>query len=374
MDVRTLPAAELEGEALARWQDFQAAQPASVAHNTGGWIEVVRRMGTDTPHLLLAEEDGEIVGGLPAFEYRHPLGAVLSTIPSRGAYTTPTVRDDRDTGEVVGALVDAFRELAAELGCVTATIASNPFRPANDEAVRAQEPDFTFSNRIHYVDLDDYFDESGRVQLRDYHRRSNLSRNLADAEEAGLEVRASTDRQDLEEWYACHVGRMEEVGGDPLPFDLFEAMRAVGAERGTSGFLYVYDGGEMVGGGAYALNEDVVDIMMMSSVGAGLQKGANFLLTDRALRRARERGHRYYNWQASNPPTGGIVRFKEQWGSDTARYHYCTWETGDLTSLLDRPLEEIRQAYAGHYVFPFGLLDDPDQRHFSKLDSDAFGP
>lgn len=374
MKIRVHSPEELGHETLERWHRFQAAESASVAHDHGAWLEVIRRMGTDRPYLFLAERHGEVIGGFPAFEYRHPLGAVLSTVPCPGAYTAPVVREDLDPTGVIGTLVEAFLERAATLGCVTATLASNPFREAIDEAVREAEPRFTLSNRIHYVDLDDYFDASGRVCLRDYHRRSNLSRNLADAEEAGLEVRSSTERRHLEEWYACHVARMEEVGGDPLPFDVFEAMREVGTERGASDFLYVFDGFEIVGGGAYALNEDVVDIMMMSSARKGLEKGANFLLTDRALRRARKRGGRYYNWQASNPPTGGIVQFKKQWGSDTARYHYCTWVTGDLSQLLERPLEEIREAYAGHYVFPFGLVDEPGRRHFSKLDSDAFRP
>lgn len=374
MKVRSVSGPDLDSDLLVRWDEFQSDQRASVAHNTGSWIEVVRHLGTDEPHLILAEEGDELLGGLPAFEYRHRLGSVLSTIPCRGAYTTIVTRDGSEAGPIVARLVDAFLDLADGLGCVTATIASSPFREADADAVLDQDPDFTLENRIHYVDLGDYFDRDGRVQLRDYHTRSNLSRNLATAEDEGLEVRASLERRHLEEWYACHLRRMGEVGGDPLPFDLFEAMREVGAKQGGTEFLYVYDGFSMVGGGAYALNEDVVDIMMMSSAGEGLSKGANFLLTDRALRRARRAGHRYYNWQASNPPEGGIVRFKEQWGSETARYHYCTWETGALSSLLERPHEEIRSAYAGHYVFPFGLLEHPEQRHFSKFDSDAFTP
>jgi SAM-dependent methyltransferase len=73
------------------------------------------------------------------------------------------------------------------------------------------------------------------------------------------------------------------------------------------------------------------------------------------MRWARARGLRHYNWQPS-PPGGGVLRFKQQWGSAELRYAYLTRVTGDVSPILAAGVEAVKVGYPFHYVLPFDRI------------------
>ena len=86
---------------------------------------------------------------------------------------------------------------------------------------------------------------------------------------------------------------------------------------------------------------------------------ANYLMADHSIRWARERGLRFYNWQGS-PPTGGVARWKRQWGSREYRYAYFAKVTGDVEPFLRSTPQDVLRDYRWHFVIPFDRIGCDD--------------
>jgi hypothetical protein len=215
--------------------------------------------------------------------------------------------------------------------------------------------DFTLENFCQVVLLKEFFGTDGTITLRDYHRRSNLSRNLARARGA-VTVRETSDEAVLDVWWALHRERHEAVGATSLPMELFGRIQREIVRKGKGTFLGAFAEEGLVAGAWYIHHGETMDVFMLSASDEGLALGANFLLTDISLQRARETGVRWYNWQSSPSRTSGVYRFKAQWGSHERTYAFITRVVGDISAILAATEAEVREAYRWHYVLPFSAL------------------
>jgi hypothetical protein len=232
-------------------------------------------------------------------------------------------------------------------------VISNPFWP-DDELYRSFfEPDYELENVLQAIDL--------RSDAADswVSGSSNLKRNLRKAESGVLCIDDRQSRANLEEWYEIHAARHTQIGATPLPKSLFTGAleHMVPAEKGHFVFVRLADGGVMVGGALYIHHGRVLDALMPSVSGEHARLGTAFLLGAHSIRRARERGFHFYNWQPS-PPDSGVYRFKRQWGSGDFPYSYFTRVTGDAAAFLAASAEEIAADYRWHYVLPFDQIGD----------------
>ena len=95
---------------------------------------------------------------------------------------------------------------------------------------------------------------------------------------------------------------------------------------------------------------------MMSSSSDAMERRLNFFLVHEILKWCRENDMKIYNWQSTNPPSGGIYQFKQSWGSHLLPYKY-------MTRILDEDafrkmrenftLEQLLNIYKGHFLAPW---------------------
>ncbi|MEW6667496.1 MAG: GNAT family N-acetyltransferase [Thermodesulfobacteriota bacterium] len=353
---------------------FLDSLPDSLVQQSILWSEAIRDIGPDEPFHIAVKDSGAIAGVLTVYLYRHELGNILFSNPQAGSMGSLAVHPAADAASVARLLLDAATDLALNLDCVCLTLTSNPFAK-EDTIGTLMGADYSLCNRVHYLLPDDCFDGNGEYAISHSKFRNNLKRNLLRAEEAGLRVEESYSPEHLLDWYGIHCTRMEEIRGIPLPFPLFRKALEIAVPSDRAAFHYVLDErGRVQGGGFHIYNSRIADIFMMSTTREGQVKGANYLLVHEALKWAKAKGIRVYNWQASNPPEGSVARFKEQWGSRTAIYHYYTKVLGDLGPVLGAGIRRVRDAYRWHYVVPFAIFTDRGKRAFSKTDSEAFLP
>jgi ribosomal protein S18 acetylase RimI-like enzyme len=85
--------------------------------------QLAEMIGGEATHLLLAEEDGVVLGSLTLVVFRIPTGL--------RAWIEDVVVDDAGRGKGVGSALNRFAiDLAAELGCRTVDLTSRPSREA----------------------------------------------------------------------------------------------------------------------------------------------------------------------------------------------------------------------------------------------------
>jgi hypothetical protein len=330
---------------------------------------VVAELGPDRPRFLVCSEAGRDVAGLPLYLFEHPLGNVLSSVPQAGPLGGVFCR--RELGEeererAYAGLLRRADDLARETRCLSLTLITNPFRPDLPLYERHLAPDHVLENFTQFIALEEVVVD-GRLVLRDLERRTSLSRNLRKARAAGLEVEPCRSDADFEAWLRVHAQAHARLGVTPLPRRLLENARRVLEPLGKSLLLLAKAGGEVASGCLYVLHRDVLDVFLLSMNTEYADRGPNFLLTERSLLWARQRGVRIYNWQSAPSRESGVYRYKAQWGSREAPYHFVTRRLCPPERLQQIGLERLRAEYRGHYVVPFGVFRDGfDRIHFGK--------
>lgn len=339
--------------ALERFFD---ACPASFAQQTVAWRNVIAPIGPDEPCFLVCRRGEEIRGVLPAYAFEGRLGRIMTSVPQAGPLGGVAFAGGEDAGAVYEALLTAYLDLARESGAVLASLMTNPFRPDRPLYDRHFRPDYVLENVTQALDLENDVDDDGEPRRAS----ANLRRNLRRAEQSALRVDEEQSPEALSAWYEIHAERHGAIGATPLPKALFTGALAEMVPRDKARFFFVRrtDGkGEMVAGGFYVFHGEVIDALMPAMRMEAAPLAPNYLLAAHTIRWARGRGLRYYNWEPS-PPSGGVARFKRQWGSADFPYHYLTRVTGDAAAILSATPAEISRHYPWHYVVPFDRLGD----------------
>lgn len=357
----------------ARWRGrydalFDACPDAFIQQSTW-WAEAIQELGPDRPIFLLCRDGARDIAGLPLYLFEHRLGNILTSVPQPGPMGGVFCREglaEADMEGAYGALLERASRIAEESRCLTLTIMTNPFRPDLPLCERHLSPDHVLENFTQYVPLDEAV-PGGRVALRGLGRRSNLSRNLRKAHEAGFEVTACDAEADLEAWCRLHEERHTEVGARPLDRKLFRNILGVLGPRGKAGLLLVRAGREIASGCLYVYHRSVMDVFMLSMNPRYVGQAPNFLNTEHSLHWARRMGVRLYNWQSSPGRESGVYRYKRQWGSLEAPYHFVTRRLCAPERLREIGVEALKAEYPRHYVVPFGVFQEGfETRWFRK--------
>lgn len=181
-------------------------------------------------------------------------------------------------------------------------------------------------------------------------RRANLTRNIRKAEQAGLQTALESGWEVLTAWQALHQQRCAELGGAywPLPF-----LACAHACEGLEMVLFTARrAGELVGGILCFHSPQVLDVFMPAATAATQKMGGNHLLAEQLLLWSQRQGIAEVNWQGSNPPDGGVARFKEQWlGEPRERLEWFLPLQPDRLAGVDWPA--LATARPDRFLFPF---------------------
>lgn len=334
--------------------------PDAFIQQSSYWAEVIADLGPDSPILLLANHDGEDIAGLPLYLYRGQHGNVLTSVPQAGPMGGVFCRQglaEHEMHALYQVLLSTAIRLAQAHECLALSIITNPFRPDEELYERHLGVDLWLENFTQHVPIEATVIE-GRITLRDYCRRSNLSRNVRTAQQCGYTIRFCQSDDELEAWHAIHVERHRQLGATPLPLQLFRNMRRHLEPRGKARLVIVAAGDEIASGCFYVYHKDVMDVYILSVNPHFLEKSPNFANTEYSLLWAGSMGCRIYNWQSSPHRASGVYQYKRQWGSIESPYYYVTKLFCEPDRLRRLGPAAIRQGYPWHYVAPFAALED----------------
>ncbi len=343
----------------AEYRRFIASCPGALVQHSWEWREALAFDQRDIPVYFLArDDDGRVLGALPAYEFSGPHGALLLSVPQPGGYGGVVVDPAHpQRSEIYQALLDAFTNEARSRGCLLATIATPPFYADLPLYLEYFAPDFVRENFYQYIDL--AADVAQDAALQPFDVAKYVKRAAQAKAKFGLTTVFTDSDQHFDAWDAIHASRMTELSAARLPRAFLDAIRTqvIGAGKGT--MCYVLDGDTVVAGCMFVGQHDVLDCFMLSGSSAATKTLATSVLIVDALDWARDAGYRYFNWQSSSSRTSGVYQFKQKWGSLEGQHHYLTRITGDITTLRQVPMDTIRASYPWHYVMPFEQFTTP---------------
>lgn len=361
----------LEDRALRERYDglFEACPDAFVQQSTA-WAEVIAPIASDRPYFLLAHADGQDVAGMPLYLFRHPLGNALSSVPQAGplggVFVAPSVAPSQHEA-IYEALLRRAEALALEHECLSLSIITNPFQPDHERYARLLSPTYTLENFTQWIPMRNVVDEERRFVLPDLLRRSNLSRNVKKALDAGFTVKDCDTDEELAAFHAVHARRHAELGVDAFPLSLFQRLRDVLVPAGKARLLLVKKGDAIASGCIYLVHRHVLDVLRITVSSEFLAESPNFLNTRESLLWAHDRGVRIYNWQSSPSRDSGVYRYKAQWGARELPYYFVTKLYCEASRIRSIGLDVLKRDYALHFVVPYSAFEEGfDQRFFRK--------
>ncbi len=347
---------------------FEACPDAFIQQSTY-WAEAIQELGPDRPIFLLYREGDTAIAGLPLYLYEHPLGNILTSVPQPGPLGGIFFREGLSVAKlepVFASLLGRAQELAQANRCISMTIITNPFFQDIEFYRKYLLPSFAFENFTQYIWVGDAIQE-GKIILRDYNRRSNLSRNLHKARENGLEVAPHATEADVDAWLRIHEKRFGELEALPLDPQLFRGILNVLGPRGKACLLLAKKGGRVISGGLYVRHRSVMDVFMLCMDSEYADQGPNFLNTEQSLLMAHRMGVQRYNWQSSPGRESGVYQHKKQWGSREATYYFVTKLFCEPERIRKIGLDALKSKYTGHYVVPYAAFQEGfDKNDFRK--------
>ncbi len=343
--------------------------PGCFIQQTSLWAEIVAPIAGDEPVFCYQQNDRWFIGA-SMYLFKSEAGNILVSNVQAGSLGTIVYQGKvSDRGRAYGEFLKALREYAKSLDCLAMTLTTNPFEVDDDPIRDGLEPQTGMDTFIMVIPVRRFFDGGGRAILEDKSR--NFRRNLKKGLEAGFRFVASRDEAVIRQWYeTLHVKRIGELEGEPLPWALFEnAIHSEGFGDYWK-FFAVYEGDALVSGDFCVHNKQgLLDNFMMSSSSDAMDRRLNFFLVHGILQWCHEHDMKIYNWQSTNPPSGGIYKFKESWGSHLLPYKYMTRildENAFKMMIKNYSMEELLTIFKGHFLAPWHTVKTGEYGFQSK--------
>lgn len=276
----------------ARWDDFVMEHPEATLFHRFGWREIIARGFGQSPHYLVAERNGVLVGVLPLIHKRSRLfGDGLISTPYC-SYGGALAEDDR----VARRLEDRAEELGRELGVGAVELRNRVAR--REDWIRVDSIYATFRRPV--PASDEALIRSVSSKGRRHELKKCLRRDLSF--EAGSDV--GTFYALLSESYRNHGTPIFSKRYFTLVRDTFGRSVEIQIVKDRSGPL--------TASMAFFFRDEVHPIYTGGGHRARLTQANDYLYL-RMMGRARERGARVFDFGRSKVGTGSFEN-KRHWG------------------------------------------------------------
>lgn len=182
---------------------------------------------------------------------------------------------------------------------------------------------------IHVLELD-----ADPERVRRGFSRSQVVRNIARGEREGVEVRAASTPDQLDEFYGLHARTRRRQGVPVQPRRFFDLLWARLLEPGLGTILLAYRGETALAGALFLSWNGSTIYKYGASDPEGWPLRPNHLLFWRAIRDACLRGDHRFDFGRTDLDNSGLRAFKSGWG---ARERPLIYSTLALQALDGRP-------------------------------------
>jgi len=342
------------------YEAFLAGHAHSLFYHSNRFRLFLRALLDANDHYLLAIEDGDIVGALPAFRVHSPLGSSLNSLPffgSNGGIITSRGRE-----QVQRELLRNWLDLAAEGQTLAANLITSPFEnhPAIYTRFLEQEPadyrigqvsELPFGNQKNAAQgAEGAAEEELFAALEPFTRRM-----IRKATKKQMRVEEKNDAEALHFLADIHAQNMNQIGGKKKPGAFFNKLSQFFRARDDYKIWTAWHGDKMVAALLLFFYNRTVEYYIPAIVHEYRSYQPQSLIVYRAMLDAAANGYRYWNWGGTWPSQEGVYRFKKQWNTQN-KYYYYYHILCDKT-LLDHSREEIQKAFPYSYVVPFKRIE-----------------
>lgn len=324
----------------AACERYLARKGISSIYHSRRYIRFSARMLDAEDRTLVACIDNDVVGLLPALARSGEFGEVINSMPFFGTPGGP-VADSPSIEELL------LEELAAQnRNAASIAIIAHPYHGAGYPRFRHEYED----SRINQTtDLLPEEDEEALWMSID----GSARRNVKKANNSGFEFSVENDEFSI--LREMHEQNMQAIGGQCKPPIFFEELPAMMRED-TDYKLYVARlGGTIAAGLLLLYHGDAVEYFVPGIQPEFRDRQPLAGIIWQAMKDARAKGLRRWNWGGTWISQEGVYRFKRKWAAKDQKYiYYIRLKNKEI---LNASPERLLSAYPNFYTVPFNCLN-----------------
>lgn len=334
---------ENDAELTAFLDALAQRSPSVLAYHYPFYRDMLTKLGVGRPVYLGLRQSGELRGYLPAFVKESVSGCVLSSLPFFGP-NAGVLCHHEDRLIAHEALLQDFLRRAEQMKVLSCSIYT-PFS-FQDFALYENHfaPDQVIEKFTQYLDLET------NAWPKD------IERKLRRAERASVSVTTELSDETLAVFYEIYRQNCADYGIPLKPWECVQSLADDAARGKYTHFYFAHLDGKLVAGLLVLFSSLTASYYIPCSVAEFRTHQPGTLLVEHAVRDARSRGMKYWNWESSPGRDSGVYTFKKRWGSLEGGYRVYakTFQSEDKIKQLGR--ERIAKDFPYYFVWPFDRI------------------
>lgn len=346
----------LTSEREKAYSEFLLKYDCSLFNASLIFRDFIRTLCPDVlPYYFIVIEGEEIIGALPSFMKKGPLGPVLNSMPWFGANPGIISNDD----QVTMMLLQAFNNTAKWTGCFSSTLISPPNQSQDLYEIFFDDKEVFAEPRIGLITELPQFkggEQFASSLLKDMHQKT---RNQIIKSVKGCLAYESYGPEDWMFLEDTHEENMLAVGGMSKTAKEFAIIRKH-FRKGIDYKLYVAltndDKAERVAALLVEYHNKTVEYITPVIIAQYRHLCPMHLLIFSAMGDAAQKGMKWWNWGGTKlPAQEGVYHFKKRFNAMESEYRYYTQIYKELP--YDVKPKWLAENYTYFYVLPYGLLE-----------------
>lgn len=320
----------LQKAELPNWDSFVNAHQSGSIYHTSLWLKTIEETYGHTPVYLVAGDSREsITAGIPLFLVRGVTGTRLTSLPA-AQYCNPLVSRRQEYEEILDFIMRLLETCAIDyLELKT----SEKFHADSRHFIK--KPIESYST--YTLDLDRNIDDI----MRSFHPSCTL-RAINRSYKNDLELAVGHSENDVKIFYSLYLRMRKGYGLLPQPCRFFLAMWKEMHPKACIEILHAKHRGRTIASILLLKYRDTVIYEYGASCPKMLGLKPNHFLLWEAIKRAKDGGHRIFDFGRTSNDNTGLTRFKERWGTERQRLaYYLVPHTSGATDIRDRKIPKI---------------------------------
>ncbi len=290
--------------------------------------------------------DNKLRAILPGFIKKSDLGVVYSSMPFFGPNAGILALPGFETIEVHQVLIEYLVKYLSGLPGMLSASFYTPFLSEKSEWYKQLlQADYTVDKTTQYL------------EIQNIEWTPKIKYDLRKADKLGLVISTEITDDAVDRLYSIYIQNCTDYSIPPKPRECINALATASKNGENVDFYFAIAGNEIVGGLIVLYSESTISYYLPCALDSARTLQPTTVMIDKCFRHAKQKGLRYWNWEASPGMGSGVYQFKKKWGSLTSEYKIFikTFQPKEVFEKLGKA--KISKEFPYFFVFPFHLID-----------------
>jgi hypothetical protein len=335
------------------WENFVKGHPDAFIQHRADYRDVLNTQlhysshgslhyrGGFTLNYLAAWDNDKIVGVLPAVIYNGEWGSIWQSLPYGAGYAG-VLADEKGKFNIYKLLFGRAMEIAKDKHCKFMTICTRPLSMDNGWYEQIKRPEFKYDNIYQWQSLDTH-----PLEQVDKSRRDKLKNDIKNAENAKVKIIFADC---FEEWWERVVIRRGKTN-----FGVEKEFIRMMLRRFPDEVFGVYARNrtsKVVAGAIFVKEKNILHYYWSDQNEGGKEVNAMTAILNEVFKKYVGKV-KFFNWQSSPKPLGGVYEYKKHWGAKDDIHSYLVYQlSDDIEDFEFAPLLQIKEKYPGYFIIP----------------------